>query len=252
MSLRPRFLLLPCVLGSSLLLASCADSGQAMEGALKDIGTVLGAGLPMAGPAQNDIAAALKEALNQGAGKAVNLLGRSDGYWADPAVRIPLPDFIGKYANAARTLGMGSTLDQFQLTLNRAAEQAVPQVTGIFANAITRMTLADAQQILRGPDNAATEFFRRTSTNELYLRIHPIVAEATAQVGVTQQYKKLASKAGPILRLSGSEPPADLDDYVTQRALEGLFVKIADEEARIRRDPAARTTELLRKVFAAP
>eukprot|EP00456_Euglypha_rotunda_P065408 TRINITY_DN5607_c0_g1_i1.p3 TRINITY_DN5607_c0_g1~~TRINITY_DN5607_c0_g1_i1.p3 ORF type:complete len:115 (-),score=45.06 TRINITY_DN5607_c0_g1_i1:3-347(-) len=112
------------------------------------------------------------------------------------------------------------------------------------------MSLSDAKQILQGPDNAATEFFRRTSTNELYAKILPIVSEATAQVGVTQQYKKVAAKAGPILRLSGSTPPTDLDDYVTQQALNGLFTKIADEEARIRKDPAARTTELLKKVFA--
>jgi hypothetical protein len=111
------------------------------------------------------------------------------------------------------------------------------------------MTLADAKAILQGPDNAATEFFRRTASQALYAQIRPIVVDATGRTGVTQQYKKVAAKAGPIMRLAGSTPPVDLDDYVTQQALNGLFTKIADEEGRIRRDPAARTTELLRKVF---
>lgn len=245
-----RLRLLACGLGLAGVVG-CAGGGQSMKGALDGLGSAIGSVIPgAAGTSQSEIAAALRQALNQGTTAAIGQLGRTDGFWSDPRVRVPLPGFISKYESTVRAIGYGSTLDQFQLTLNRAAEKAVPQVTSIFANSISQMTLADAKQILQGPDNAATEFFRRTSTNELYARILPIVSEATAQVGVTQQYKKVASKAGPILRLSGSTPPTDLDDYVTQQALNGLFTKIADEEARIRRDPAARTTELLKKVFA--
>lgn len=242
--------LLVCGLGLAGAVG-CADGGQSMKGALDGLGSAIGSVIPgTAGTNQSEIAAALRQALNQGTTAAIGQLGRTDGFWSDPRVRVPLPGFISKYESTVRAIGYGSTLDQFQLTLNRAAEKAVPQVTSIFANSISQMTLSDAKQILQGPDNAATEFFRRTSTNELYARILPIVSEATAQVGVTQQYKKVASKAGPILRLSGSTPPTDLDDYVTQQALNGLFTKIADEEARIRKDPAARSTELLKKVFA--
>lgn len=235
------------LLGSSLLaLAGCAGTGQGVMDALGQIGSVVQGG----GLSQNDILAALRQALAQGTGSAIDQLGRSDGFWKDPQVRVPLPAFIGRYESAVRAIGYGSTLDQFQLTMNRAAEQAVPQAATIIGDAISRMTLDDAKEILDGPSDAATEFFRRAASEELYHSILPIVSAATAQAGVTQQYKKLANKAGPILRLSGSTVPADLDGYVTQKTLDGVFLKIAAEEARIRADPAARGTELMRKVFA--
>ncbi len=227
-------------------LMGCADSGQAGStlGRLgKSIGSVI------AGPSESDIASALREALTQGTATAVTRLGKTDGFWKDPQARIPLPAFISRYESTVRAIGYGSTLDQFQLTMNRAAEQAAPQALEIFGQAIGDLTLADAKDILQGPNNAATEYFRRSTSALLQQRMQPIVAQATAQTGVTQQYKKLASKAGPILRLSGSSPPVDIDAYVTQYAIGALFIKIADEEARIRQNPAARSSELLRKVF---
>jgi len=231
----------------SLLLAlpGCADTGQGVRDALGQISSVVtGSGL-----SQGEILAALRQALSQGTGSAIAELGHGDGFWKDPQVRIPLPAFVGRYESAVRAIGYGGTLDQFQLTLNRAAEQAVPQAAGIIGNAISRMTVTDAKEILDGPRDAATQFFKRSASEELYENMLPIVAQATAQAGVTQQYKKLANKAGPILRLSGSTIPTDLDGYVTQKTLDGVFLKIAAEEARIRADPAARSTELLKKVF---
>jgi hypothetical protein len=234
------------LLGSMLLtLQGCADTGQGVRDALGQIGSVVTGG----GLSQNEVLAALRQALSQGTGAAIAQLGQSDGFWKDPQVRVPLPAFIGRYESAVRAVGYGGTLDQFQLTLNRAAEQAVPQAANIIGNAISRMTVTDAKEILDGPSDAATQFFKRSASDELYQSILPIVSQTTAEAGVTQQYKKLANKAGPILRLSGSNIPADLDGYVTQKALDGVFLKIAAEEARIRADPAARSTELLKKVF---
>ncbi|MDB5972958.1 MAG: hypothetical protein JWQ90_5408 [Hydrocarboniphaga sp.] len=235
------------LLGSVLsALPGCAGTGQGVIDALDQIGSVVQGG----GLSQSEILAGLRDALQQGTTSAISQLGRNDGFWRDPQVRVPLPSFVARYESAVRSVGYGSTLDQFQLSLNRAAEQAVPQAMNIIGNAISRMTIDDAKEILDGPSNAATEFFRRSSSDDLYQSILPIVTTTTEQAGVTQQYKKLASKAGPILRLSGSSMPADLDGYVTQKALDGLFLKIAEEEARIRADPAARSTELLKKVFA--
>lgn len=196
-----------------------------------------------------DLVAGLKQALAQGTMSAITQLGRTDGFWKDARAQIPLPGSIGRFEGTLRTLGYGKKLDKFHLTLNRAAEQAVPQVVEVFAGSLTKMTIADAQSILLGPKDAATQFFRRTSSTELYSRIFPIVQTATTDVGVTQKYKALVEKAGPVMRLSGTQA-TDLDSFVTQKALDSLFLKIADEEARIRVNPAARGTELLQKVFS--
>ncbi len=199
---------------------------------------------------QNEIVAGLRQALSQGTRSAIAQLGRSDGFWKDARVKIPLPTLLGRYEGMLRNVGYGAQLEQFQLTMNRAAEQAVPQVATIFGNAIGQMTVADAQSILKGQNDAATQFFRRTAGPQLFDRIRPLVATQTATIGVTQQYKQLTAKAGPYLQLAGQTAPVDLDTFVTDKAMDGLFTKIADEESRIRADPAARGTEILKKVFA--
>ncbi len=200
--------------------------------------------------AETDIVSGLREALGQGVESAVTSLGRRNGFWDNASVRIPLPAELQQAEKTARKLGMGDKFDQMHLTLNRAAEQAVPHVADIFGAAVRQMTLEDARSILYGPNDAATQFFRRTSESELIGRIRPIVTDATTQVGVTQQYKALVSSYGPLLKLAGIEA-TDLDGYVTTKAVDGLFYSIAAEEARIRRDPRARTTELMRTVFGA-
>jgi hypothetical protein len=162
----------------------------------------------------------------------------------------------------ARQLGQGDKVDAFELSMNRAAEKAVPQVADIFGDAIRKMTLQDARGILTGGDHAATDFFRRVAGDALAARIRPIVAEATDRVGVTQKYKALTATGGGAFggvldslgglggdKAGGKGSPLDLDDYVTARTLDGLFTVIGEQEQSIRRNPAARTSELLRKVF---
>jgi hypothetical protein len=193
-------------------------------------------------------AAALRELLSQGSVQAVTSLGRTDGYFANPRVRIPMPENLRRIERALRRLGQGETADEFVLSLNRAAETAAPEAKAVFLEVVRGLTLRDAVDIVRGPDDAATRYLRRTAGATLTSRFLPIVARATEQVGVTARYKKLtrrAAFAGGAIDLSA----LDLDNYVTQRALDGLFLLIADEEQRIRRDPAARTSELLRRVF---
>ena len=212
----------------------------------------------------SDVAAGLKEAVARGTTQAITQLGRDGGFWNNPAVRIPLPGALEQAGKLARQLGQGERVDAFEHSLKRAAEQAVPEVADIFGDAIRRMTLDDARGILAGGDHAATDFFRRTAGQALAARIRPIVAHATDSVGVTQKYKALmAGQGGGALggalgslgALSGGHGKSqgggamDLDQYVTDQALDGLFATIADQEQRIRRDPAARTTDLLKKVF---
>ncbi|MBP1473618.1 DUF4197 domain-containing protein [Frateuria sp. MAH-13] len=206
----------------------------------------------------SDIAAGLKEALAKGTTHAINELGRTDGFWGNAKVRIPLPGKLKQVGDLARQLGQGDKVDAFELSMNRAAEKAVPQVADIFGDAIRKMTLQDARGILTGGDHAATDFFRRVAGDALTARIHPIVAEATDRVGVTQKYKALTaagggSGLGNVLGALGNggdkRNPLDLDDYVTEQTLDGLFTMIGEQEQAIRKNPAARTTDLLKKVF---
>lgn len=193
-------------------------------------------------------AAALRELLSQGSVHAVTSLGRTDGYFANPRVRIPMPENLQRVERTLRRLGQGATADEFVLSLNRAAESAAPEAKAVFLQVVRGLSLRDAVDIVRGPDDAATRYLRRNAGATLTSRFLPIVARATEQAGVTARYKKLtrrAAFAAGAIDLSA----LDLDNYVTQRALDGLFLLIADEELRIRRDPAARTTELLRRVF---
>lgn len=235
------------VLAATLALSGCATSDWAqVEQVLGSTVSGMGA-TPLA---EAEIMRGLREALAQGTEQAIRQLGRSDGFWAHADVRIPLPEALARGEPTLRKLGGGRSLDEFQLTLNRAAEQAVPQVAQIFGDALRQMTIEDARGILHGPDDAATAFFRRHSREALHARIYPIVQATTQRVGVTQQYKRLVSGYGPLLQMAGVKV-SDLDGYVTDEALEGLFLRIAQEEMRIRRDPAARTSEILRRVFGA-
>ena len=198
----------------------------------------------------SDILRGLKEALAQGTTRAISSLGRSDGFWGNALVRVPLPDAVGRVEKTLRRFGAGARVDQFHLTLNRAAEQAVPQVAGLFGNAVRAMSIQDVRGILGGEPDAATQFFRRTTSDSIRAKFLPIVQGVTGRVGVTQQYKSLTASYGPVMKLAGVQP-VELDGYVTQKAMDGLFTTIGQEEAKIRQDPAARTSEILRKVFGA-
>jgi hypothetical protein len=190
----------------------------------------------------------MKQALENGARQAVALLGRENGYLGNPRVKIPLPDNLARVDKALRKLGQGRTADEFVLSLNRAAEAAAPEAMAIFLQVIRNMTVQDAVGIVRGTDDAATRYFREQSETTLRDRFRPVVASATDQVGVTRRYKKYIKDAGPVAKLIDTRS-LDLDDYVTRKALDGLFLMVADEEKRIRQDPVARTTDLLRTVF---
>jgi hypothetical protein len=206
----------------------------------------------------SDVAAGLKEALAKSTTNAINSLGRNDGFWNNPKVRIPLPGKLEQAGNLARKMGQGAKVDEFQLSMNRAAEKAVPQVADLFGDAIRKMTLDDARGILTGGDHAATDYFRRVAGPALTDRIRPIVAKTTDSVGVTQKYKSFTSGSGggqlggalgKLGGKSGGSGSLDLDDYVTKETLDGLFATIGDQEKSIRDNPAQQTTSLLKKVF---
>jgi hypothetical protein len=197
-----------------------------------------------------EIVDGLKEALEIGTKQAVQLAGRENGYFGNPNIKIPLPEAIAKTEPLVRAAGLGDQLDAFVLSMNRAAESAAPEASSIFVDAIKQMKFDDAKRILNGRDNEATLYFQDKTTGQLTAVFKPRVHQAMEEVGVTQQYNALQSEAKSIPFLS--DWLVNLDDYVTGQALEGLFYLVAQEEAKIRTDPAARVTDLLQKVFATP
>ena len=203
--------------------------------------------LPVA-PLQDDYSRGLREALLNGTFSAIKSLGREGGFLKNLRVRIPMPKSLQPVEKTLRLIGQGSVADDFIAAMNHAAEKAVPVAADVFKDAVRQMTFQDAVNIVRGPDDAATQFFRRTSEKRLTEKFLPIVRSFTEQVGVTAQYKGMMEQYGSIARLAGRDP-VDIDEYVTQKALDGLFLLIADEEKRIRRDPVARTSEILQKIF---
>ena len=196
----------------------------------------------------DDVIAGLKEALAQGAEKAVASLGRADGFLGNAAVKIPLPENLRKIGELLRKFGQGRYADEFVTTMNRAAESAVPEAGPILGDAIRGLSVEEGRKILDGPDDAATQYFRKVGGKRLAERLLPIVKDATDRNGVTSSFKRMNDAAGPAARLVGTQP-ADIDQYVTDKALDGLFSVVAAEEKRIRENPLARSTDLLKKVF---
>jgi len=194
------------------------------------------------------MAAGIRKALEQGTDRAVATLGKKDGYFRHPTLAIPVPEKLRKPEKLLRKLGQDKYADQFILSLNRAAESAAPEAKAIFLDVIRHMTVKDAVDIIKGPDDAATRYFRAHSEETLTRKFLPIVTTTTDKVGVTRDYKRFVDKAGTLSKYVDTSG-LDIDAYVTQKALDGLFHMIAAEEQRIRRDPVARTTEILRKVF---
>jgi len=196
-----------------------------------------------------EITGGLKEALTKGVKFAVDSLGKEDGFFKNTRVKIPLPKNLQKVEKGLRAAGQGQAVDDFILAMNRAAEKAVPVAFDVFVNSIKQMTFDDARKILfSGQDDAATQFFRRTSEETLREKFRPIVEKFTEETGVTNKYKTMIGKYGFAARFLGKDA-TDLDGYVTQKALDGLFLLVADEEKKIRKDPIGRTTDLLKKVF---
>jgi hypothetical protein len=203
-----------------------------------------------AGLNQANIGLGLKDALKVATRVVVGQVGRRDGYFGDPAIRIPLPGPLERVAGPLRNFGVGSLLDDLDLRMNRAAEQAAPKALNIFTGAITAMSFDDARGILTGPDDAATQYFRRTTSAPLTREFQPIVGSALSGAGAVKAYQAVESRATqrmPMLGvLSGN---FNLTDFVVSKALDGLFHYIAVQEKDIRTNPAARTTDLLRNVF---
>ncbi|NTV94112.1 MAG: DUF4197 domain-containing protein [Thiobacillus sp.] len=244
----------------AVLVAAMTATGAAQAADLKDVlksvlETNTGASTATATAAApgtalttDEVVRGLKEALAKGAQGAVTKLGKEGGFMNNAAVKIPMPESLAKIDKTLRKLGQDKYADQFVATMNQAAEKAVPEAAGILADTIRDMTLEDAQGILKGPDDAATQYFRKKSEAKLMERFKPIVTQATDQAGVTSSYKKMVKKAGPLVSLLGAGSE-DLDGYVTQKSLDGLFKMVAEEEKAIRANPVARTTDLLKKVF---
>ena len=191
---------------------------------------------------------ARKRALEKGTRNAVSLLGREDGFLANPQVKIPLPKTLKKVEKGLRKIGKDELADEFVMTMNRAAEKAVPEAATIFADAVSNMSFEDARTILQGEDDAATQYFRKTSGDKLKQKFLPIVKDATDQAGVTSGYKKMTSKLGMLSSFIDVDS-LDVDEYVTSKALDGLFTVVAAEEKKIRDNPLERSTDLLKKVF---
>lgn len=242
-------LALPVAAASPSLLA---QSG--LERALQRV-----AGGARGGLSQGDAAGGIKEALAQGVDRSIRQLGRPDGFFRDEAVKILVPDRIEDLADLARKAGQGARVDAFEESMNRAAEKAVPAAASILGNAVRAMTVEDAIGIVRGGNTSATDFFRRSSGDALFTSFRPIVARQTASVGVTQKYKAFSDRfgSGALGGLLGGDDDdrrgsgnaLDLDDYVTESAIDGLFHVIGGQERQIRSNPASRNTDLLRRVF---
>jgi hypothetical protein len=206
---------------------------------------------------QEQMVGGLKEALGKGVERAVATLGCNNGFLTNLNVKIPMPEKLQKVETVLRAAGQTQMADDFVTSMNRAAEKAVPVAASVFGDAIKQMSIADAKSILAGPEDAATQFFRRTTQTNLQAKFYPLVQKATDQVGVTAQYKTMMAKFAAVDTVSslfGSKSatklsPGDIDAYVTDKAMDGLFKLVAAEEKNIRANPLARTSDLLQKVF---
>lgn len=193
--------------------------------------------------------AGLKDALIQASGAAVGKLGVTDGFFKNPKVKIPLPDSLKKAEKAMRFFGMGKQADELVLRMNRAAEAAVPEAKVLLVDAVKKMSVQDAKDILTGGDDAATQYFKKSTSAALTAKFLPMVKEATQDVQLAQQYNKFA-ETGMQYGLVKKDQ-ANLEQYVTQKTLDGLYLMMAEEEKAIRKDPLGASTSLIRKVFGA-
>jgi hypothetical protein len=221
----------------SLSLFSCAELQQVVNS------------LPQGGELSNaDIAAGLRQALDNGIDKQVNKLTQTDGFYRNELVKIMLPAELQRVDRTLRDIGLGNLADEGLRVLNRAAEDAVKEATPIFVNAVRQITFDDARNILLGSDNAATQYLSNKTTNQLYGSFNPVISNSLDKVGATQVWNNIITQYNAIPLTNNVNP--DLADYVTQEALKGVFKMIAVEEKEIRNNFSSRTTDLMRRVFA--
>ena len=203
--------------------------------------------LSLADLSNNDATGGLKEALTQGAAKAVGLLGKTDGFLGNPKVKIPLPDSLRQVEGLMRGLGAGRYADDLVTAMNRAAEAAVPEAKTLLVNSIKQMSVQDAKGILTGGDDSATQYFRRTTSEPLGAKFKPIVKKAIERVKLAEKYEQFAGRAAKFGLVKQDD--AHLENYVTAKALDGLYLMIAEEEKAIRKDPVGAAGSLAKKVF---
>jgi hypothetical protein len=196
-----------------------------------------------------DAVTGLKDALTQGSSAAVSKLGVENGFLQNPKVKIPLPENLQKVEKMMRTFGMGKQADELVVTMNRAAEAAVPQAKPLLIDAVKKMSVQDAKQILTGGDNAATEYFRKSTEAPLTDKFLPVVKQATDKVGLAQQYNEFAATGAKFGLVKDEQ--AKIENYVTKRALDGLYLIIGEEEKALRANPVQATTSLAKKIFGA-
>ena len=233
------------VLGYLILLSACttAQVSQTLSEVNKAIGS------DQQAPTTSEVGEGLKEALVKGISNGSDLASQLDGYFKNPRIKIPFPPEVKKVEDKLRQLGMGNEVDKFVLTLNRGAEDAAKEAKPIFVTAIRSMTIQDAWAILRGNESAATDYLKRVTSAQLREKFKPVIANSLNKVNATKYYGDLVGTYNKIPFVQKVNP--DLNDYATTKAMDGLFLLIADEEKKIRKDPVARTTELLKKVFGA-
>jgi hypothetical protein len=231
------------VVASGVLFAACKDYQKVLTDAQNQINTAGGAAALTNGEAVQG----LKEALKQGTNKSTQSASAVDGFYKNPAIFIPFPPAAQKVKENAVKLGMQGQITKFEETLNRAAEEAAKSAAPIFINAITSMTIGDGLTILRGADTAATNYLRKKCTDSLMVKFRPVVANATKKVELTKHWTPLATAYNKLPMVTPINP--DLDGYVCERAISGLFKMIGDEEKNIRTNPLARGSEILKKVF---
>lgn len=197
----------------------------------------------------SEVAAALRQALEVGAGNAINRIGQENGFLNNAKIRIPMPESLQKVEKGMRAVGLRKQADELVTTMNRAAEQAVPEARQLLLNTVRTLTIQDAKTILTGPEDAATSFFRSRTQEDLTKRFLPIVSRTTQRLKLAEIYNKFASR-GVAFGLVRSQD-ANLDDYVTRKALDGLFSTLAEEEKAIRANPIDAGKKLVQKVFGA-
>lgn len=240
----PRLLIVLLLTALGVVLSTPTDArfglGDILKGAKKAVG--------LRGElSEGKIIEGLKEALKIGTGNAVNIVSQVNGYYKNPEIKIPLPGAVQRVKKVLNLAGYGSKVDEFEVSMNRAAEQAAPKAKNLFWDTIKGMSFADARKILNDRDNEATLYFKEKTQDRLTETFKPIVHRSMSQVGATRLYQDIDSK---VRTIPFTDPLRfDLDQYVTDRALKGLFFMLAEEERKIRQDPAARVTDLLKEVF---
>jgi len=231
-------------LGWAIVLFAGACTSTQLNQALGDLNKTIGGEKPLT---TAEVAEGLKEALINGISKGSDRVSQLDGYFKNPEIKIPFPPDVKRVENTLRDIGLGSEVDKFIMTLNRGAEDAAKEAKPIFISAIKSMTIEDAWGILKGEPDAATQYLKRTTSAQLKEKFKPVIQSSLNRVNATKYYSDLVTRYNKIPTVEKVNP--SLDEYATDKAIDGLFLMIAKEEKNIREDPVARTTELLKKVF---